>query len=382
MPGLGLGLRTAVLTRFPAQKYKKYERHFGLAFLCWGLQSDCVLHCILAIVDPMRIDSVSRAENAIHCLESQGLLLNVFNHLEGLNDFIRCTCVSKSWRAIVEQARPLSLVIGGSSFPMLDYDGVTGVLRWLQTKQRQGHLQNLQNFCLEGKTLFLSEYVDEPKTHSALFEASIMSAGVWNLRTCTLEGPFCLETAASLLPTTLQQLTLTVYEPPEVSYLSWLERFVGLQLLYLSGLPDWPGEEQPLVMFEVDGTMPSLRELIMSTPFCCTDTAQVNLHLCLPSICHLYVLVLGDPHVARLVQGFFELSHLTYLNLCILDGTLPWIVVVVPRASSVSTLRLVGHKKPVVSLEIKERDFAFECRGVPNISMPRPNISMSRLKLV
>ena len=83
MPGLGLGLRTAVLTRFPAQKYKKYEHHFGLVFLCWGLQSDCVPHCILAIVDPMRIDSVSRAENAIHYLESQGLLLNVFDHLEG-----------------------------------------------------------------------------------------------------------------------------------------------------------------------------------------------------------------------------------------------------------------------------------------------------------
>ena len=122
-----------------------------------------------------------------------------------------------------------------------------------------GPVAKLQNFCLEGETLFLSEYVDEPKTHSALFEASIMSAGVWNLRTCTLEGPFCLETAASLLPTTLQQLTLTVYEPPEVSYLSWFERFVALQLLYILGLPDWPGEEQPLVMFEVDGTMPSLR---------------------------------------------------------------------------------------------------------------------------
>ncbi len=333
----------------------------------------------------MRIDTVSRAENPIHYLESQGLLLNVFNHLEGLDDFIRCTCVSKSWRAIVEQARPLSLVIGGSSeFPMLDYDGVTGVLRWLQTNQKRGHLQNLQNFCLDGETLFLSEYVNQPKTQSALFEAAIMSAGLWNLRTCTLEGPFCLETAASLLPTTVQQLKLTVYEPPDVSYLSSFERFVGLQLLYISGLPDWPGELQPLVMFEIDGTMPSLRELFVSTPFCCTETQQqVNLYLCLPSICQLFVLVLGDPDGARLAQGFFDLSHLTYLDLCILDGTLPWMVVVVPRASSVSTLRLVGHKKPVVSLEIKkERDFAFECRGVPNVSMPRPNISMSRLKLV
>ncbi len=72
---------------------------------------------------------------------------------------------------------------------------------------------------------------------TALFQAAIMSAGFWNLRTCTLEGPFCLETAASLLPTTLQQLNVTVYDPPEVSYLSWFERFVGLQLLYVSGLP-------------------------------------------------------------------------------------------------------------------------------------------------
>jgi len=168
------------------------------------------------------------------------------------------------------------------------------------------------------------------------------------------------------------------------SPIQFFERFVGLQLLYVSGLPYGPGEDQPLVMFEIDGTMPSLREMFLSTPFCCTETQQqVNLSLCLPSICQLYVLVLGNPHGARLAQGVFDLSQLTYLGLCILDGTLPWIVLVVPRASSVSTLRLVGYTKPEVSLEIeKERDFAFECRGVPNVSMPRPHRQMSRLKLI
>ena len=330
----------------------------------------------------MRMDTASTADNPIDNLESQGLLLTVFNHLEGLDDFIRCTSVSKSWRAIAEQARPLSLVIGGSHCPMLDYHGVTGVLRWLQTKQRHGHLQNLQNFCLNGQALFLSDYVEEPRMQNALFEAAFMSAGVWNLRTCTLEGPFCLETAASLLPTSVQHLDLTVYEPPEVSYLSWFERFGGLQLLSVSG-PYSPEDGQPLVMFEIDGTMPSLREMFMSTRFCTEAEQQVNLHLCLPSIRQLDVLVLGDPHGARLAQSFFDLSHLTYLGLCILDGTLPWIVLVVPRASSVSALRLVGHKKTKVSLEIeKERDFAFECRGVPNVSMPRPHLQKPSLKLI
>ncbi len=224
---------------------------------------------MLAMVNPMRIDNGSRAQNPIHYLESQGLSLNIFNHLEGLDDFIGCTCVSKSWRAVVEQARLSSSVIGGSHFPMLDYDGVTGVLRWLQTKQRQGQLQNLQNFCLYGETLFLSEYVDEPKMHSALFDASIISAGVWNLRTCTLEGPFCLETAASLLPTTLQQLDLTVHEPPMVSYLSWFERFVGLQLLYISGLPEFPEEDQPLVVFEIDGTTAFVKSGVQSRKHVC-----------------------------------------------------------------------------------------------------------------
>ena len=287
----------------------------------------------------------------------------------------------------------MSANLGALLLSRLDYchwsseglDGVTGVLRWLQTKQRQGHLQKLQKFCLNGQALFLSDYVDEPRMQNPLFEASIMSAGIWNLRSCTLEGLFCLETAASHLPTTVQHLDLTVYEPPEVSYLSWFERFVGLQLLYVSGQLAGPAEDQPLVTFEIDGTMPSLKELFMFTPFCCTDTPQVNLHLCLPSICQLYVLVLGDPCGARLAQGFFDLSHLTYLNLCILDGSLPFIPLVVPRASSVSTLRLVGQQKPEVSLEInKERDFAFESRRVPNVSMPRPigNIQMSRLKLV
>ena len=126
---------------------------------------------------PMRIATVSTAENAIHHLESQGLLLNVFNHLEGLDDIIRCTCVSRSWRAVVEQARPLSLVIGGSHLPVLeDYDDVTGMLRWLQTKQRQGHLQNLQKFCLDGQSLFLSDYVEELRMQNALFEASMVIA--------------------------------------------------------------------------------------------------------------------------------------------------------------------------------------------------------------
>ncbi len=54
---------------------------------------------------PLQIDADSITESPIQFLESQGLLLNIFNHLEGLDDFVRCTCVSKSWRAIVDRPR-------------------------------------------------------------------------------------------------------------------------------------------------------------------------------------------------------------------------------------------------------------------------------------
>ena len=329
----------------------------------------------------LNLSCASSNGSPIRHLESQGLLLNVFNQLHGLDDLVRCTSVSKSWLSLVQEAQPIRLEIGvSSSFPILDADGATGVMQWIQKKQKQGRMQNVRVFWLSAESLFQSDYSEQTRLQAAFFDTAIMATGFWNLRTCTLEGPFCLETAASLLPTTLESLDMTLYDVPDISCLSMFERFVHLQLLYLSCVD---GEALPAAVFLIDGTMPNLRGLHISCPFYIHHYEDHTLSTCFPSIVQLYVLVMANEDGSQIANALFDLKTLTQLSICILSGTSTWMTVVVPRSSSVSMLRLVGPTGCEVSLEIeKEKDFVFECRRVPNVSMPRPHKTMSPLHLV
>ena len=191
-------------------------------------------------------------------LEGQGLLLNVFNQLSSLVDLAVCSSVSKSWRALVEDAQPVALDISSDACDLLDDHGITAVMQWLQHKQKQGRLQNVRNLRLCADTLFKEEYTEQMRLQASLFDAALMLSGLWGLRVCVLEGPVHLETAAAVLPTTLRSLDITVYEPPEVTYLSLFERFSNLQLLYLQH-SEGDQEGIPDVQFVLDGSMPSIK---------------------------------------------------------------------------------------------------------------------------
>ena len=316
------------------------------------------------------------SDSPIRHLEGQGLLLNVFNQLSSIVDLVVCSSVSKNWRALVKDAQPIALEVSCDTCGLLDSFGIAAVMQWLQNKQKQGRLQNVRSLKLSAEALFEEEYSEQMRLQASCFDAALMLSGLWNLRSCVLEGPVHLETAAAILPTTLRCLDITVYEPPEVTYLSLFERFSNLQLLYLQH-SEGDQEGIPDVQFILDGSMPSLKTCHISTPFHCQLPSHVDdehyVFDTFPNILQLQVLVMATTRGSRLANSFFHLKSLLHLEVCMLKGNVPWVVLVVPRSSSVCHLRLVGAPQTDTSLEIeKEKDFTFEARRVQNVLMPKP----------
>jgi len=62
----------------------------------------------------------------------------------------------------------------------------------------------------------------------AIFEAAIMAAGFWLARMLAF-WPLCIESAAAMLPTTLQKSNLCLEEAPELIHISAFERSASLQ---------------------------------------------------------------------------------------------------------------------------------------------------------
>ena len=321
----------------------------------------------------------------IRHLEAQGVMLNVFNQLQGLDNFVVCSSVSKTWHALVREARPTCLVIG-KAFPALDAEGAACVLRWIQAKQRAGHLQNLREFCLVSEGLFRDQY-EELALQSAFFEATIMCTGFWNLEVCTIEGPFSMEQALGLLPITLKQLALTAHEPPPQLYLSALDRFVDLQLLELAG-----SDREGHYVIIIDGTLPALRSLRLLSPFCveCSEGTghtvndiKLDLNVVLPCMQQAQVSIIANDAGAVLANALLSCKDLGELDICFVEGPLRVVNLKVPRSSSLMSLRLVGPPKNVeVSLEICKTRLEYDCRRVSNVWMPKAFVNLSKLQIV
>jgi len=134
----------------------------------------------------------------------------------------------------------LSLEIGETGqwyFPILDVAGVNCVMQWIQSKHLRGHFQNLRNLEIISIEAFTQDCMDA-SLDAALFGAAILTAGFWSLQSCTLWGPFCLGTAAALLPRTLEELDLTKMGPPTVLRLSAFKRYDKLQSLTMGCTDD------------------------------------------------------------------------------------------------------------------------------------------------
>ena len=324
-------------------------------------------------------------DSPIRHLEAQGVMLNVFNQLQGLDDLVVCASVSKSWNSLVREARPSCLMMGSiGQFPALDAEGAACVLRWIQAKQKQ-NLQNLREFWLCAEGMFREEY-EEIRLQSAFFEAAIMCTGFWNLQTCTLEGSFCLEQAVALLPTTLKHLQLTTASIPHEFHLYMLNRFLNLQLLFLSS-PEDPSDEVLLVL---DGTLPALRKLTFLWPFCITtegmpSAAELQLMLSASSPCLVQasVTICATEAGIVLADAFLSYKGLKELEMIICGGPSRIVNLSVPRSSSLTLLRLVGPVSNVeISLVICKKSLEYECRRVTNVCMPKAAREMSKMQLI
>ena len=318
-------------------------------------------------------------DSPVRHLEAQGVMLNVFNQLQGVDELVVCSSVSKTWNSLIREARPISLMIGGLE---LDAKGAACVLRWLQAKQRAGHLQNLREFLLFSESLFREEY-ESIRLQSAFFEAAVMCTGFWNLERCVLEGPFCMEQAVALLPAALKLLDLRPTVAPAHIDLSAFERFSRLQLLELGGTePDGP----PSYIYW-HGDLPALRSVRAYEPFQATvleglDEDGDDHRWALPCLVQLNICVVADDRGIALAKCFIDLKGLTELELYLLEGPARLVVLKVLPSSSLTMLRLVGPQRNTeVCLEIFNKTLEYECRRVTNVFMPQSSRCLSRLQI-
>lgn len=348
---------------------------------CMYVQNDCSY--LQAMAHPSM-------DSPVRHLEAQGVMLNVFNQLQGVDDLVICSCVSKTWNSLIREARPISLMIGGSAhFPELDAEGAACVLRWLQEKQRAGHLQNLREFWLFSEALFREEY-ESIRLQSAFFEAAIMCTGFWSLQSCTLEGPFCMEQAVALLPAALKLLDLRPTAPPAHIDLSACERFPKLQLLQVGGTPPIAmAADGPPSSIYWNGNLPALRSLKAYEPFVVMvfeeddDEDNNENQWALPCLVQLDVCVLADGRGIALANCFINLKGLSELELCVLEGPDRQVVLKVLPTSSLSMLRLVGPQRHTeVCLEIYKKTLEYECRRITSVFMPQSSRCLSKLQII
>ena len=152
----------------------------------------------------------------------------IFQQLETPLDLARCCAVSKHWAGGIYSIRPTTMRLHCIHSNITASDSLSEI-RWLQTWHKQGRLQQVQNLVLE-------ETVPPKynKRKSWFSQNVIICAGLWNLRSCSLNGPFCVESAVGLLPTSLQNLSLCPKSGPEDFCLSAFQRFTCLESLTLS----------------------------------------------------------------------------------------------------------------------------------------------------
>jgi len=157
-------------------------------------------------------------------LEEEGML-------QQLSDQVTCSGVTKGWHAACQRVQALHIGIGGEEKLLLCEAGLTGILQWLQRHEMQGDLQEVKGLTLDFTRGYAFEW--HQKTRLLFFLQSVLTlTGCLLLTSCEL---FCggaqeqLESFVSLLPLTLQSLTL--HEIPDRSPDMDLSMFARLKIL-------------------------------------------------------------------------------------------------------------------------------------------------------
>ena len=147
-------------------------------------------------------------------------------HFRSPGDLVRYSTVSKSWAAAM---RPTTIQLHCLHPSSSVSDVVVRKIRWLQAWHKQGRLQQVTELDMDEKVPLTD------RMQITQFSGSIITyAGLWNLQSCSLAGPFCIRLAADILPSSLQELSLRPQQGPVHLPLSAFQRFTHLQSLKLA----------------------------------------------------------------------------------------------------------------------------------------------------
>lgn len=200
-----------------------------------------------------------------------------------------------------------------------------------------------------------------------------MLAGFWNLSSCSVDGPFCLEAALGLLPTSLLKLELWPDAGPRVIRLSTFKRFSQLQTLKLAvGLGDGEEDEAetPSYQLLLDTALSCLRHVVIHDDLLCELAQAVTIETCFSHLRSLQMHVRPDQKGRNLVEGVLALRKLQVLTLNILRESGPPWDLIVPKSSSIQHLVLKANQAPsgTMTVQLQKPDIQFSCSGVATVS--------------
>ena len=301
--------------------------------------------------------------------------------LECPDDFGRCAAVSKACAAAAVSCQPQALRFSNKIPADEETKMVCCQLSLLQTWQRQGRLQALTQLYVDNdrKEVDFIPY----GSPSSLSQGVILLAGLWNLSICRMYGPFCLEAAASLLPTTLLGLSMwpDSNSGRRVIRLSAFKRLSKLQLLKLGVGPESdfaipPPNSQVLL----DTPLPCLQHVIMHDRLHCTLAQGITLEARFPNVHTLHIRVNPDDRGRSLVQGALALPKLEILTVDVVDAASPLWQLIVPKSSSVQKLFISAPPhKPFITIQLQKADIHYRCTGVVTVSSACASISVPPL---
>ena len=299
----------------------------------------------------------------------------VLSHLTEDQDLVRCTAVNKAWAAACTwpQPRAIRLVQRERASPVDHMQVAVQQLRWLQSLQRTGRLQNLQ----EARLLLLC---DQPIDPTPLAHGFGMVAGLHHLCRCEIQGAYCLAAVLSLLPTSLVRLDLWPETGPNFICLSSFQQFTHLQWLRLGVGIDNPIDKddlhRPMYTLVVDTVMVCLKTLVIHDELQCMLRPGCSILHCLPNVCHFSVRITADLQGVQLAKRSLLLPSLAKLRLNLLksqDVQLTTCTLVVPKQSIIAELDLNSPERPSVRLSLGKGDILLSCQGTYVYTTNRPS---------
>lgn len=263
-------------------------------------------------------------------IDVAGHLCTVLSYLENIEDFIRCSAVSKSWKEASEKVQPATLKMTIKQWtpfsgPGYQQDQFDNILRCLQLHDRKGRfckLRCLQVSCGAGSRPELS-----------FMRCFLTLAGSWELRSCHIHGFLELASAALLLPSCLQHIALSsAFVEPSSYVLDKMQRFPHLCTLQLGSDNYWYAKWMYLTVsmphlstLQLLGNLvlklrPPANSLMQLLPnirhlTCCVGSSDLQEMLSMPLLVYarLYVYFQDEDGVDVTVGATSELRHLVLM---------------------------------------------------------------------